>query len=189
MRSICVFCGSSPGARDDYAAAAAALAAELARRDLRLVYGGAAKGTMGLLADAALAAGGRVTGVIPRSLLEREVAHDGLDDLRVVESMHERKALMAELADGFVAMPGGYGTFEEILEVLTWGQLGLHGKPCGLLNVAGYYDCLLEFLDVARDEAFLKPVHRDLLLVADEPGALLDRYAGWRAPSESKWRD
>lgn len=187
MRRICVFSGSSPGRHPDYAGAAAILGALLAREGIGLVYGGAAVGLMGAVADAARTAGGEVIGVIPTSLVEREVAHTGLDDLRVVGSMHERKALMAELSDGFVALPGGIGTFEEIFEVWTWGQLGSHEKPCALLDVRGFYEPLLAFLDHVVDEAFLKPVHRGMLLVEQQPDALLDALRRYEPPAVTKW--
>jgi uncharacterized protein (TIGR00730 family) len=189
LRSICVFTGSSPGAQPAYAEAAAALGRTLAERGLDLVYGGAQVGLMGTLADAALASGGRVVGVLPEALVSKEVAHPGLSKLHVVSSMHERKALMAELSDGFVALPGGLGTLEELAEVLTWAQLGLHAKPCGLLDVAGYYGGLLSFLDHAVAERFVHPEHRSLLIAGDAPGALLDRLASWRAPQLEKWLD
>jgi uncharacterized protein (TIGR00730 family) len=187
MRRICIFSGSNAGRLPDYRAAAAALGTLLARRGIGLVYGGASIGLMGAAADAALEAGGEVIGVIPRALAEREVAHTGLADLRVVGSMHERKALMAELSDAFIALPGGAGTLEELFEVWTWAQLGSHAKPCALLNVGGFYDRLLGFLDHVVDEAFLKPAHRDMLLVADEPETLLGLMAEYRAPTETKW--
>src|SRR5919199_3791597 len=177
MRRVCVFCGSSPGADPAYAAAARRLAEVLVRRGIGLVYGGGSVGLMGVLADAALAAGGEVTGVIPRALQAREVGHAALPDLRVVETMHERKALMAELADGFVALPGGLGTLEEFFEVWTWAQLGIHAKPCGVLNVGGYFDPLLAFLDHAVAEGFVRDAYRAMLLVAAEPAPLLDRLA------------
>lgn len=187
MRRVCVFCGSSPGRLPDYRAAAEALGRLIAARELGLVYGGASVGLMGAVADACLAAGGEVIGVIPHALAAREVAHQGLADLRVVGSMHERKALMAELSDAFVALPGGIGTFEELFEVWTWTQLGSHGKPCGFLNVAGFYDPLLGFLDTVVEAGFLKPVHRDMLQVADRPEALLDLLADYRPPLAAKW--
>ncbi len=180
LHRLCVFCGSSSGARDEYAGAARELAAELAGRDIELVYGGGNVGLMGVLADAALGHGVRVTGIIPRGLADRELAHHGIDDLRVVDSMHTRKALMAELSDGFVAMPGGIGTFEEFFEILTWRQLGLHAKPCGLLDVAGYYSELLALLDRSVTEGFLKPKHRAAVLVATTPAQLLDRMQAYR---------
>ena len=176
MRRICVFSGASPGADPRFAEAARALAEALVRRGLGIVYGGGAVGLMGEVAEAARAAGGEVTGVIPQHLVDREIGHRGLDDLRVVGSMHERKALMAELADGFVALPGGWGTLEELVEVLTWAQLGLHGKPVGLLNVAGYWEPLLALRDHAVAAGFVREEHRDLLLVAETPDELLDRF-------------
>ena len=192
LRRVCVFCGSSFGGRADYADAARALGVELAERGIGLVYGGAHVGLMGALADACRGAGGEVTGVIPGSLVEAEVAHTGLDDLRVVATMHERKALMAELSDGFVALPGGFGTFEEFCEVLTWSQLGLHPvpKPCGLLDVAGFYRPLVDLLDGAAADGFVRPEHRGLVLVAAEPAAILDRLATWTPPPPvRKWVD
>ena len=188
-KAICVFTGSSPGARGDYAAAATALAEELVARGLDLVYGGANVGLMGTIADRVLELGGRVTGVIPESLVEWEVAHRGLTELRVVSSMHERKSLMADLSAGFIALPGGVGTLEETFEVLTWAQLGMHEKPCGLLNVAGYYDPLIDFLQHAVDERFLKNVHRELLMVEDSAASLLDAFASYQAPTVDKWVD
>ena len=190
LRSVCVFSGSSPGARPSYTETATALGREVATRGMRLVYGGASVGLMGAVADAALAAGGEVVGVIPQHLVDREVAHDGLTELRVTGSMHERKALMADLADGFVALPGGLGTLEELAEVLTWSQLGLQSKPCGLLDVEGFFDPLLAFLDHTVAERFVSTEHRALVLAADRPDALLDLLAGWRpgAPG-AKWLD
>jgi uncharacterized protein (TIGR00730 family) len=189
MRAICVFCGSNPGRRPEYLAGAAGLARLLAGRGIRIVYGGAHVGAMGALADAALAAGGEVVGVIPRHLVEAEVAHEGLSKLHVVSSMHERKALMAQLADAFIALPGGLGTLEEFAEVTTWSQLGLHAKPTGLLNVLGYYDDLLRFLDHAVAERFIRPGHRDLVLSQPEPAALLTALERWQAPAGHKWMD
>lgn len=188
MRSVCVYCGSSPGERPAYADAARELGALLARRGITLVYGGAAKGLMGVIADAALAGGGRVVGVIPQDLVDREIAHAGLDEQHVVGSMHERKAMMAELSDGFIAMPGGFGTLEEIIETITWAQLGLHAKPCGLLNVEGYYERLLAFADLAVDDGFVRREHRDMLLVADAPAALLDLLDAYTPTAVPKWR-
>jgi uncharacterized protein (TIGR00730 family) len=190
LRRVCVFCGSSDGARPEYRAAATALGETLAARGVGLVYGGAHVGLMGRVADACRAAGGEVTGVIPEGLIDAEVAHTGLDDLRIVESMHERKALMADLSDGFVALPGGFGTFEEFCEVVTWSQLGLHPvpKPCGLLDVAGYYAPLVALFDRGVDEGFIRPVHRGLVLAGDEPAALLDALATWTPPPVTrKW--
>lgn len=190
MKRVCVFLGSSPGARPAYAAAARALAGELVRRDLELVYGGGNVGLMGILADAVLSEGGHVIGVIPAALAELEVAHTGLPDLRVVGSMHERKALMIDLADAFVSLPGGLGTFEEFFEVLTWGQLGLHRKPCALLEVAGYWQSLRAMLAWAVEERFVRTQSLDLLLVSESPAALLDACADHRPQSvEQKWLD
>jgi uncharacterized protein (TIGR00730 family) len=176
-RKICVFTGSRRGLRPEYAEAARSLGRALVARDYGLVYGGGKVGLMTVIADTVLELKGHVTGVIPNSLVSREVAHFGLSDLRVVDSMHERKALMAELSDGFIAMPGGIGTMEELFEVLSWAQLGLHEKPCALLNVAGYYDPLIQFLDHGVEQDFIKAKHRALLIVESDPGALLDRFA------------
>ncbi|MBS7541250.1 LOG family protein [Ancylobacter lacus] len=187
MRRLCVFLGSNPGLRPDYLAAARELGGALAREGIGLVYGGSSVGLMGALADAALAAGGEVIGIIPQRLVEKEVAHRGLADLRVVRSMHERKALMAELSDGFVALPGGAGTLEELFEVWTWAQLGNHTKPCAVMNVAGYYDGLLAFLDHAEAEAFMRPQHRRMLIEARDPAALFAALRAYEAPSVTKW--
>lgn len=189
MKRVCVFCGSSPGARPSYRAAAEALGAAVAKRGLGLVYGGAHVGLMGVVADAALAHGGEVIGVLPRALEAKELAHRSLTTLYVVESMHERKALMAELSDCFVALPGGIGTLEETFEAWTWTQLGLHEKPCALLDVEGYYAALQEFLDRAVADRFVRPEHRSMLLVESDPERLLDALAGWRAPIVEKWLD
>lgn len=180
MRRVCVFCGSSDGARVEYASAARALAAELARRRLGLVYGGGGTGMMGVLADAMLAAGGEVIGVIPGPLATRELAHHGLTELRVVRSMHERKATMSELADGFVTLPGGLGTLEETLEMLTWSQLGIHRKPVGVLDVAGYFGGLRTLLRHGVEEGFVRPEYAESLLFDDVPARLLDRFEAWR---------
>ena len=190
MRRICVFCGSNSGNSSAYALAAAELGRLLAARGIGLIYGGSNAGLMGMLADAMLGAGGHVIGVIPRSLVDREVAHPGLPDLRVVETMHQRKALMADLADGFIAMPGGYGTFDELCEILTWAQLGIHSKPVGLLNTLGYWDPFLQFLDRAVDAGFLRSAHRHLLEVSEDPSELLDLLVRAKplAP-QSKWMD
>jgi uncharacterized protein (TIGR00730 family) len=187
MKRLCVFCGSSPGRDPTYFSAAVELGALLAKRRIGLVYGGAAIGLMGALADAARTAGGEVIGVIPRALAELEVAHAGLADLRIVASMHERKALMAEVSDGCIALPGGIGTLVELFEVWTWGQLGSHLKPCALLNVCGFYDRLLDFLDFVTGEAFLRPVHRNMLLVAETPEPLLEKLDSYHAPPETRW--
>jgi uncharacterized protein (TIGR00730 family) len=178
VQRLCVFCGSSAGTRPEYLAAARALGRVLAERGVGLVYGGASVGLMGAVADAALAAGGHVAGVIPRALVEREIAHPGLSELHVVRTMHERKALMNELSDGFVALPGGIGTLEELFEVWTWAQLGVHGKPCALLDVAGFYAPLLAFLDHARDEGFVRERQRAMLLVDDDAARLVERMTG-----------
>lgn len=182
-----MFCGSNGGARPEYAGAARELASSMASQDLGLVYGGGNVGLMGVIADAMLAAGGEVIGVIPAPLVAREVAHQGLTELRVVQTMHERKALMNELSDAFIALPGGFGTFEEFFEILTWAQLGFHGKPCGLLNVSGYYDDLLVMLDRAVSEKFVRSAHRDLVIT--EPGAarLLQRLAAFVPVTAGKW--
>ncbi len=182
IRRLCVYCGSLAGARAVYGEAAESLGTALARADIGLVYGGGRVGLMGVMADAALRAGGAVTGVIPRALADREVAHLGLDDLRIVESMHERKAMMADLADGFIALPGGLGTLEEIAEMLTWAQLGLHRKPCALLDVDGYFAPLVRFLDHATLEGFVRTEHRELLVIESDPDALLVRLQAWSAP-------
>lgn len=187
MKSVCVYCGSNPGRQPAYAEAARGLGAALVARGLGLVYGGASVGVMGVLADAVLALGGHVTGVIPEALVRREVAHPGLSRLVVTGSMHERKTRMADLADGFVALPGGIGTLEELFEAWTWAQLGLHGKPCGLLNVAGYFDGLLAFLDHAVAERFVKEPHRAMLIVSDDPSELLRRFEAYEAPVVRKW--
>ena len=187
IKRVCVFCGSSPGARPAYATAAAALAQSLVARGITIVYGGGNVGLMGILADTARAAGGEVIGVIPRGLVAKEVAHRELPDLRVVESMHERKALMADLSDAFIAMPGGYGTFEEFCEILTWTQLGLQRKPCGILNVAGYYDHLLQMFDHAVAEQFVKPVHRGMFIADAAPETLVERLLVYQAPLVDKW--
>lgn len=187
MKSVCVYCGSNEGRLPLYAEAARSLGRALVERELGLVYGGASVGIMGILADTVLELGGRVTGVMPESIVRKEVAHRGLTELRVTSSMHERKMTMAELSDAFVALPGGIGTLEEIFEAWTWAQLGLHGKPCGLLNVAGYYDGLIAFLDHTIAESFVKNANRAMLIVSDDPTDLLDRFAGYRAPVVEKW--
>jgi uncharacterized protein (TIGR00730 family) len=189
VKRICVFSGSSPGADLAYRAAAIDLGHRLADRGIELVYGGASVGLMGAVADSAMEGGGRVIGVIPQSLVDREVAHPGLSDLRVVDSMHERKALMAELADAFVALPGGVGTLEELFEIYTWNQLGLHAKPLGLFNVRGYYDGLARFLDHAVAERFVTKQHRAMLLVGEDLDELLDGLDRWQAPRQPKWID
>jgi len=187
MKRIAVFCGSQKGARPEYAAAAAQLGGLLARERIELVYGGGMVGLMGILADAALRQGGHVIGVIPKSLVIKEVVHEKLPDLRVVKTMHERKALIAELSDAFVALPGGYGTLEEFCEVLAWSQLGYHQKPFGLLDAAGFYRGLLEFFDHATREGFIRPKHRELVMVEDDAEKLLERLKNFQPPEEVKW--
>lgn len=189
MKRVCVFCGSSAGRNSLYLDAARLTGRTLARRGIGVVYGGGGIGLMAAVADAALEAGGEVIGVIPRALQLRELAHDGLTALHVVGSMHERKAKMAELAEGFVALPGGMGTLEEFAEILTWAQLGLHVRPCGLLDVAGYYRPLVAFFDHAAAEGFLRPEHRALVLVAEDPDALVDRFLAWEPPKLQRWID
>ena len=180
---ICVFCGTNQGSRPEYAAAARALGKLLAERDIELVYGGASVGIMGELADAVHEHGGHVTGIIPQQLIKKEAAHTGIPDLIVVASMHQRKSQMADLAAGFIALPGGIGTLEGFLEILTWGQLGIHAKPSGLLNVAGYFDSLVRFFDDAVREGFLTAEHRETILIDSDPAALLDRVLAY-APKE-----
>lgn len=187
LNSLCVYCGSSSGRRALYAEAARALAQAMVERNIRLVYGGAGIGVMGAVADEVLRLGGQAIGVIPQALMRKEVAHEGLTELHVTSSMHARKTLMAELADGFVALPGGIGTFEEIFEVWTWGQLGFHRKPCGLLNVDGYYDGLIAFLDHSAREGFVRDQHRRMLVVETEAAALLDRFAAYVPPALPRW--
>ncbi len=187
MQRICVFCGSSPGYDPRFMAAATAFGQALAANGIGLVYDGASVGLMGAVADAVMGGGGDVIGVIPQALVAKEVAHHGLKDLRVVGSMHERKALMAELADGFVALPGGIGTFEELFEVWTWAQLGDIEKPCALYNVAGFYDGLTAFLDHVVQQGFMKALHREMLIVADDSATLLDRLGAYTAPAQTKW--
>jgi uncharacterized protein (TIGR00730 family) len=187
IRRLAIFCGSNPGARPDYIAAAHSLGKLLCERGVGIVYGGSNVGLMAALADTMLDELGDIIGVIPRMLVQREVANTALTDLRIVESMHERKAMMAELADGFVALPGGIGTLEEFFEIWTWGQLGMHEKPCGLLNVAGYFDPLLEFLDRAVAEKFVRDVHRKMVIVESDPAALLARFESYEPPRVVKW--
>ena len=189
MKSVCVFCGSHPGYDPAYARAARALGETLAGLGIELVYGGGHVGLMGVVANAALAAGGEVTGIMPKALVDREIAHSGLTRLHVVGSMHERKAMMSELSQGFVALPGGTGTLEEFFEVLTWAQLGEHGKPCGLLNIAGYYDPLLVVFDHMVDRGFLNEKHRAMVLVETEPTAMLAKFEEYRPPKIAKWID
>jgi uncharacterized protein (TIGR00730 family) len=189
MKSICVYCGSNFGERVSYLEAAQDLGAEMAERGITLVYGGGNVGLMGTVADSVLAAGGKVIGVIPQALVDKEVAHTGLSDLRVVGSMHERKSLMADLADGFIALPGGLGTLEEFCEVATWTQLGFHKKACGLLNIGGFYDGLLSFLNHATEEKFIRPEHRSIVLEEEDPVELIKKLSQLEVPTVHKWID
>jgi uncharacterized protein (TIGR00730 family) len=189
LASICLYCGSNAGAQTAYQEAAHAVGTVLAREGIALVYGGASVGTMGIAADACLAAGGRVIGVIPQLLLDKEVGHTQLSELHVVANMHQRKAKMTDLADAFIALPGGYGTLDELFEALTWLQLGYHGKPVGLLNVAGFYDHLIAFLDHARDERFLRESHRNALSVDSDLAALIYKLRHAAPPELGKWSD
>jgi hypothetical protein len=187
IKKICVYCGSSPGKNPAYLQAAESLARVMCERGIGLVYGGAAIGVMGAVANAVLEGGGEAIGIIPSSLAVKEVAHSNLTELHVVASMHDRKAMMAELSDGFIALPGGWGTLEEIFEILTWAQLGFHHKPCGLLNVGGYYDGLIGFLDNAFEQQFVNELCRPMLMKSREPASLLDQFAEYRAPKVRKW--
>lgn len=189
MQRVCIFCGSHTGSRPVYIAAAHEMGVALAQRGIDLVYGGGHVGLMGILADTVLKHGGRVIGIMPQHLFDKEIAHNGLTELRVVGSMHERKALMATLADAFIALPGGYGTFEEFCEILTWGQLGLHHKPCGLLNVKGFYDPLLALFDHAVSEGFVREIYRTMVLVDTDPTQLLNRFEAYQPPAIPKWMD
>jgi uncharacterized protein (TIGR00730 family) len=189
MQRICVYCGSNTGARSVYREAAEELADVLVRHDLELVYGGASKGIMGVIADKVLELGGKAHGVIPKMLVEKEIAHEGLTEQHVVTSMHERKSMMAALSDGFVALPGGFGTLEELIEIVTWAQLRFHDKPCGLLNVAGYFDHLLAYLDHAEAEGFLRTENRRMLLADTDPAGLVRQFERYSAPRVDKWID
>ena len=186
-KSLCIYCGSNPGRQPAYIEAARELGRQMAGRGIGLVYGGASVGIMGAVADAVLEAGGHVTGIIPQSLVQKELAHGGLSELHVTGSMHERKRMMADLSDGFVALPGGAGTLEELFEVWTWAQLGHHDKPCALYNVGGYYDQLAAFLDHTVAEQFVKPQHREMLIVAQDAQDLLARIEAYEAPTVTKW--
>lgn len=187
VKRVCVFCGSSLGKREEYTTAARHLGEALVKRGLGLVYGGGHVGLMGVVADAMLALGGEVIGVIPQSLAIKEVAHPGLPDLRIVNTMHERKMLMSDLADAFIALPGGFGTLDEFCEIVTWAQLGMHRKPCGLLNTLDFFDPFLSFIDHAVTEGFVRPIHRDILLVDTDPGRLLDTLQTYQMPVVAKW--
>lgn len=188
MKKICVYCGSNPGRDSGYVEEACSFVREMTVRKIGLVYGGARIGVMGAIADTVLHEGGEVIGVIPQSLVDKEIAHNGLTELKIVGSMHERKALMAELSDGFIALPGGLGTLEEIIEVLTWAQLGFHTKPCGLLNIHGYYDGLSSFLNHAVHEQFIKKEHHSMLIIENNPQRLLDQFLAYKSPLQmNKW--
>ncbi|MFN8986514.1 MAG: TIGR00730 family Rossman fold protein [Burkholderiales bacterium] len=189
LNSLCLFCGASPGADPAYRDAAASFGTTLAHRNIRLIYGGGSVGLMGVAADACLAAGGEVVGVIPRMLMEKEVGHAGVTQMHVVETMHDRKALMTELSDGFIALPGGFGTLDELFESLTWQQLAYHTKPIGLLNVNGFFDALIAFLDHARDERFLRDLHRESLQVDTDLSVLIEKLRRAEAPDTGKWLD
>lgn len=189
LRALCVFCGASPGVRPEYVAAGEALGRLLAARGIDLVYGGGGIGMMGAVARAAIGAGGRVIGIIPERLERKEIAQQGLTELHVVQSMHERKAMMADRADAFVALPGGYGTLEEFFEVLTWAQLGFHTKPVALMNTLGFYDPLFAVLDHMVSEGFVRPQHRGMVLTADDPAGVLHAIGNYQAPTVEKWLD
>ena len=187
LKKIAVYCGSSPGKNPAFQQAAVQLGKVLAEREITLVYGGGSVGLMGILAQSVIDQGGQVIGVIPKAIADMEVAFTDIQDLRVVEDMHTRKALMAELADAFIALPGGMGTIEELTEILTWAQLGFHEKPCGILNIEGYYDGLVDFLENSFDQEFVNPLYRPLLMKADKPATLLDQFATYKAPKVRKW--
>ncbi len=187
MKRICVFCGANTGKRDQYSTAAKDLAEELVSREIEIVYGGGRIGLMGVLAERAIELGGRVIGVIPESLATKEVAHDSISELIVVGSMHERKAKMAELSDGFISLPGGIGTIEETFEMLTWSQLGFHNKPCGIINVLGFYDKLIEFLNHISEEKFFMDIYRRMLIVETDPSALLEKFEQYKPPQVKHW--
>ncbi len=189
MNTICIFCGSNTGKGETYADATRAMVRAIAAAGIGIVYGGGNIGLMGLVAEAALAAGARITGVTPRRLLERELVHTGLSALHVVDSMHARKVMMAELSDAFIALPGGMGTLDELFEMVTLVQLGEQRKPCGLLNVAGYFDRLRGFLDHAVEERFVNPAHRDMIVIDEDPAGMIARLRGWTLPQTSKWLD
>jgi uncharacterized protein (TIGR00730 family) len=187
MKSICIFCGSNWGNREEYKQAASAISREIARRGYTLVYGGAGVGLMGACADAALAEGGKVIGILPEALKEKEVDHKGLTELHLVSSMHERKAMMAELSDGFISIPGGAGTMDEMFEIWTWGMLGWHDKPSALMNVEGYYDDLIKFLDKTAEEGFVRKAHREMLIIDSDAKSILDQMENYEPPQGSKW--
>lgn len=187
MKRICVFCGSNSGTDPLYSETAEKVGKFLAENNIELVYGGGRVGLMGKIADTVMANGGKVTGIIPKGLSDREVAHQGLTELKIVGSMHERKALMAELSDGFIALPGGIGTFEEFCEIVTWAQLGIHQKPCALMNVGGFYDAFITMFDHSMNQGFIRPQHRELVLVGNEIDKLYERMREFRPPTVEKW--
>ncbi len=187
MQRVCVFCGSSPGVKQEYAVGARELGLVLAKKNIDLVYGGGHVGLMGIVADAAMSAGAKAIGIIPRCLADKEVAHQGLTELKIVQTMHERKAQMSELSDGFIAMPGGFGTLEELFEVITWAQLGIHKKPFGLFNVAGYYDKLIEFMDYQVEQGFVPQRHREMIIVSDEAEQLVEMLESFHPVAQEKW--
>lgn len=187
MQRVCVFCGSSPGVKQEYAVGARELGLVLAKKSIDLVYGGGHVGLMGIVADAAMSAGAKAIGIIPRCLADKEVAHQGLTELKIVQTMHERKAQMSELSDGFIAMPGGFGTLEELFEVITWAQLGIHKKPFGLFNVAGYYDKLIEFMDYQVEQGFVPQRHREMIIVSDEAEQLVEMLESFHPVAQEKW--
>jgi len=187
MKNICVYCGSNPGNRPEYIVAAKQLGTELVKRDIRLIYGGADVGIMGAIADQVLSLGGEVVGVMPQLLIDKEVAHTNLSELVVVDSMHQRKSTMEQLSDGFIALPGGLGTLEELFEILTWAQLGFHNKPCALLNIEAYFDYLCVFIKHAATEGFIKSTHADMLISKTDPAALIQAMENYTAPKAGKW--
>ncbi|PZM81503.1 MAG: TIGR00730 family Rossman fold protein [Candidatus Melainabacteria bacterium] len=187
MQRVCVFCGSSSGVKQEYAVGARELGLVLAKKNIDLVYGGGHVGLMGIVADAAMSAGAKAIGIIPRCLADKEVAHQGLTELKIVQTMHERKAQMSELSDGFIAMPGGFGTLEELFEVITWAQLGIHKKPFGLFNVAGYYDKLIEFMDYQVEQGFVPQRHREMIIVSDEAEQLVEMLESFHPVAQEKW--
>lgn len=187
MQRVCVFCGSSSGVKQEYAVGARELGLVLAKKNIDLVYGGGHVGLMGIVADAAMSAGAKAIGIIPRCLADKEVAHQGLTELKIVQTMHERKAQMSELSDGFIAMPGGFGTLEELFEVITWAQLGIHKKPFGLFNVAGYYDKLIEFMDYQVEQGFVPQRHREMIIVSDEAEQLVEMLESFHPIAQEKW--
>lgn len=187
MRRVCVFCGASNGSKPEFQTTARLLGQTIAEMDLELVYGAGRVGLMGVVADGALASGGKVTGVIPESLVAKELAHNGLSELHIVKTMHERKALMEKLSDGFLALPGGYGTLDEFCEILTWSQLGFHRKPCAILNINGYFDQLISFFDEAVSSGFVSKQHRDMIIISTDPAAVLNKMQNYKHEAQDKW--